>query len=314
MPNEINDQQLINNQVAANATAAVDAPAAGSQVSNLDGFTHRYAAVNGTRIHYVIGGKGPAIVLLHGFPFTWATWRKVMPLLAGSGFTVIAPDLRGLGDSEKVEAGYAKTNVAEDVRQIVQSLGFDEINLVGTDIGTMVAYAYASRRPEEVRRLALCESLIPGFGLEELMNPATGGYWHFGFHMQIDVAEMLTEGKEAAYLLPTMTMMSTAKDAAETAKSIFLPHYIAPGGMRAAFQHYGTLLDDGKENRHAFQSKLPMPVLVLNGEKGIPQAQTLGCVRLVAENIETDLVPESGHTFGEDNPVWTAERLIRFFR
>ena len=280
----------------------------------MDAFTHRYAEVNGTRLHYVVGGKGPAIVLLHGWPYTWAAWRKLMPLLADAGFTVIAPDLRGLGNSARAESGYAKTNVAEDVRQIVQSLGFDAINLVGTDIGTMVGYAYASRHPGEVRRLVLAESLIPGFGLEELMNPATGGYWHFGFHMQVDLATMLTTGREAAYLLPTMTMMSASADAADVAKALYLPHYIAPGGMHAGFRHYETLLEDGKENQAASRSKLPMPVLVLNGEHGIPQSQTLGCVRQVAEVIETTLVPGSGHAFAEDNPAWVANRLIRFFR
>lgn len=293
--------------------ASVQAPRADSAVTGITGFTHCYADVNDTRIHYVIGGEGLAIVLLHGWPYTWAEWRKLMPLLADAGFTVIAPDLRGLGDSAKADTGYAKTNVAEDVRQIVQSLGFDTINLVGTDIGTMVAYAYAAGHPDEVRRLVLTESLIPGFGLEELMNPATGGYWHFGFHMHVDVAEMLTAGKEAAYLLPTMKMMSISKDAAEVAETLYLPHYIKPGGMRAGFQHYGTLLEDGKENRAVFRSKLTMPVLVLNGDKGIPQDQTLGCVRQVAANIEADLIPDSGHVFADDNPSWVAERLTRFF-
>ncbi|WNG35386.1 alpha/beta hydrolase [Archangium minus] len=289
------------------------APQADSPVKGLNGFTHRYADVNGTRIHYVMGGKGPALVLVHGYPYTWASWRKLMPLLAVAGFTVIAPDLRGLGDSDKTETGYSKVNVAEDVRQIVQSLGFDTINLVGTDIGTMVAYAYASRHPDEVRRLILAESLIPGFGLDELMNPATGGYWHFGFHAQVDVAEMLTAGKEVAYLLPWMKWASTSKDAADVAVNLFLPYYLAPGGMRAGFKHYETMVEDGRENRAAFCSKLKMPVLVLNGDQGIPQAQTLGCVLQVAENVEAELVPQSGHTFAEDNPAWVGERLARFF-
>jgi len=146
------------------------------------------------------------------------------------------------------------------------------------------------------------------------MNPATGGYWHFGFHMQVEVATMLTAGREAAYLLPTMKMMSASEDAAEIAQTVYLPHYAAPGGMRAGFQHYAMLLEDGKQNRAAFKTKLQMPVLVLNGVKGIPQAQTLGCVRLVAESVAADLVPDSGHTFANDNPTWVAERLTRFFR
>ena len=188
-------------------------PADGAE-AGMPGFAHRHAQVNGTRIHYVAGGQGPAVVLLHGWPDTWALWRKLMPRLADAGFTVIAPDLRGLGDFARAETGYTKTNVAEDVRQVVQSLGLNTIHLVGTDIGTMVAYAYAANHPEEVRRLVLAESVLPGFGLEELMNPVKGGYWHFGFHLQVDLAEMLTAGKEAAYLLPTMRMMSISPDAA----------------------------------------------------------------------------------------------------
>ena len=291
---------------------AHDAPREGDAADGLSGFAHHYAEVNGTRLHYVSGGQGPAIVLLHGWPYTWAEWRKLMPLLADAGLTVIAPDLRGLGDSARAESGYEKSNVAEDVRQLTHSLGFASIDLVGTDIGTFVAFAYAQRHPGEVRRLVLAESLIPGFGLEELMNPATGGYWHFGFHMQVDLATMLTQGREEAYLLPFMTMMSASPDAADTAKALFLPYYTAPGGMRAGFQHYGTLLADGAENRAAFRSRLPMPVLVLNGERGISQAQLLGCVRQVAHTIETALVPDSAHTFASDNPAWVAERLIRF--
>ena len=290
------------------------APREGDAADGLPGFAHHYAEVNGTRLHYVSGGQGPAVVLLHGWPYTWAEWRKLMPLLADSGLTVIAPDLRGLGHSERADSGYEKSSVAEDVRQVVRLLGFASIDLVGTDIGTFVAFAYAQRHPGEVRRLVLAESLIPGFGLEELMNPATGGYWHFGFHMQVDLATMLTKEREEAYLLPFMTMMSASPDAADTAKTLFLPHYMASGGMRAGFQHYGTLLADGAENRAAFRSKLPMPVLVLNGEHGLPQAQLLACVHQIANTIETALVPGSAHTFANDNPAWVSERLIRFLQ
>ena len=262
--------------------------------------------------HLVAGGTGPAIVLLHGWPYTWAMWRRLMPLLVDAGFAVVAPDLRGLGYSAAAADGYAKANVAEDVRQAVRSLGFSAVNLLGTDIGAMVAYAYASRHPGEVRRLVLAESLLPGFGLEELMNPARGGYWHFGFHMQVDLATMLTAGREAAYLGPMWRMMSISPDAGDVAEATYLPHYAAPGGMRAGFQHYGTLLADGRKNR-ASRPALPMPVLVLNGDRGIPQPQTLGCVRQVANSIETALVPDSGHLFAYDSPAWVAERLISFF-
>jgi len=285
----------------------------GQPVVDLPGFTHRFDEVNGTRIHSVTGGQGPLIVLMHGWPYTWALWRPLLPLVAAAGFSVLAPDLRGLGESSRAEDGYSKVNVAEDVRQIVQRLGVEQIQLVGTDIGTMVAYAYASRYPHEVRRLVLAESILPGFGLEEQMNPATGGYWHFGFHMQAELATFLTQGKEEAYLLPTMQMMSAAPNAEEIARREFLPHYLAPGGMHAGFQHYATLLEDGRQNRATFTGKLPMPVLVLSAEQGIPQAQTLASVQQVADQPERALVPASGHTFSLDNPAWVAQRFTEFF-
>lgn len=288
-------------------------PKPGDDVKGLPGFKHHYSNVNDTQIHYVMGGSGPAIVLLHGYPYTWEIWREILPLLAASNFTIIAPDLRGLGHSLKVDNGYAKRNVAEDIRQIVRLHGIDTISLVGMDIGTMVAYAYASAYPSEINHLVLSESIIPGFGLEEMMNPATGGFWHFGFHMQVDIAEMLTAGKEEAYLLPMMSMMSISADAAELAKSRFLTHYRSKGGMRAGFKHYETLIDDGKENQEQSVNKLKMPVLVLNGEIGLPQAMLLDGVKQIADKIESDIIPYSGHTFAEDNPTWVANRLTQFF-
>ena len=289
-------------------------PAANSDVEDLSGFHHRYADVNGTRIHYVMGGKGTAIVLLHGFPYTWAVWRNIMPLLALAGHTVIAPDLRAMGNSAPAANGsFAKTNIAEDVRSIVKHLGLGLVDLVGMDIGTMVAYAYASRHPGEVRRLVLSESLIPGFGLEELMNPANGGFWHFGFHMQVDLATFLTQGKEAAYLLPLYKMMSSAPDAEAIARSTYLPHFTGLQGLRGGFQHYGPLLDDGKANRATFKTKLVVPVLVLNGDRGLPQEPLLTGVRQLAEHVETALIPEAAHTYAHDNPQATAERVLHFF-
>ena len=235
-----------------------------------------------------------------------------MPELA-QRYTVIAPDLRGIGNSDKPESGYAKSNVARDVRALVQHLGHEEVRLVGTDIGMMVAYAYAAAHPHEVSRLVLCESLLPGFGLEELMNPATGGYWTFGFHMQVELASMLTEGKEAAYLNPLWQMFAPVHGADEVATAEYLRHYTAPGGMRGGFQHYGVMLDDGKENRATFRAKLDMPVLVLNGERGIPQDQTVDCVKRVAANMQAEQVPEAGHTLAEENPIWRATRFKQFF-
>ena len=288
-------------------------PADGSFVADTPILRHQFSEGGPARLHYVTGGTGPAVVLLHGFPYTWEVWKPVLPLLIEAGYTVIVPDLRGLGYSQKTEDGYDKVTIAEDVRRIVQAAGCATVRLVGADLGAMVAYAYASRHPDEVERFVFAESLVPGFGLEEQMNPATGGYWHFGFHAQVEVATMLTEGREDAYLLPWYAMMSTRDGAASVAERRYLPFYRAPGGMRAGFRHYETLLEDGRANRAQFTGKLPMPTLVLSGERGIPQAQTLAGVAQVAASVESDLAPGAGHTFASDHPGWTAARLVRFF-
>lgn len=290
-------------------------PEPGAAVVGLDGFTHRYAAVNGTRIHYVIGGSGPAVVLVHGFPFTWAVWREVMPLLAAQGYTVLAPDLRGMGDSDPAESDtFAKTNVAEDIRQIVLELGLGPINLVGMDIGGMVVYAYASRHPAEVRRLVLSETLIPGFGLEEMMNPSVeGGTYTFGFSGQVDLATFLTQGKETDYLTPFYQLTSVRPDAQEYGVTHYLPHFTGANGIRGGFQHYGAMIEDGRANRAEFTTRLPMPVLVLNGDHGYYRTQLLAGARQVADHIETDIIPQASHAYAFDNPRATADRFGRFF-
>jgi pimeloyl-ACP methyl ester carboxylesterase len=150
--------------------------------------------------------------------------------LAAAGFAAIAPDLRGMGYSKKTKDGYSKVNVAEDVRAIVSELGFSEVNLVGGDIGAMVAYAYASRHPQEVSRFVFGEAFILGFGLEDHMNPATGCFWHFGFQGEVDTATMLVEGREEKYLMPFYRLMSAHGDVEKRMRERFLPFFEAPRG------------------------------------------------------------------------------------
>lgn len=285
-----------------------------STVEGLAGFSHRYSKVNGVTLHYVIGGKGPAIVLLHGWPTSWREWRGIMPALAHAGYTVIAPDLRGMGDSEAPAHGYDKVNVSDDVRHLVRDLGFETVDVVGTDIGMMVAFAWVLGHPHEIRRLVLAESLLPGFGLEELMNPATGGYWHFGFHAQVDLATMLTAGKEEEYLGRNWSMFSPLHGITSEDRAEFLRTYAAPDGMRGGFKRYEALLEDGKANRSLFKVKLETPVLVLNAALGIPQAQTLEGVQRAFANVVSDKVLLAGHAFAADRPDWTADRVISFLR
>src|SRR6187200_380526 len=157
-------------------------------------FSHSTASVNGIQLHYVIGGHGDPVVLLHGWPETWYEWHRVMPALA-KNYTVIAPDLRGLGDSSKPLTGYDGKTVAEDIHQLVGKLGFKTIFLVGHDIGTQVAYSYAAARPTEVKKLAVMELTIPG-----IVPAGRMPLWWVVFHQTPDVPEALVQGKEMFYL------------------------------------------------------------------------------------------------------------------
>src|SRR5512132_4303293 len=163
------------------------------QIDNVT-FSHHTASVNGIQLHYVIGGHGDPVVLLHGWPETWYGWHRVMPALA-KNYTVIAPDLRGLGDSSKPPSGYDGKTVAEDIHQLVGKLGFKTIFLVGHDIGTQVAYSYAAAHPSEVKKLAVMDFTIPGFVPAGRMP-----LWWVLFHQTPDVPEALVQGKEMMYL------------------------------------------------------------------------------------------------------------------
>src|SRR4051812_18530532 len=165
------------------ATALVMACTSLAVSASPDGFAEHNTEVNGVRIHYAIGGKASPVVLLHGYAQTSHMWNPIMPLLA-ENHTVIVPDLRGAGDSAKPESGYDKKNMAVDIHDLVTSLGFKRANIVGHDIGLMVAYAYAAQFPQETERLALMDAFLPGIG--DWRNVwLMRDMWHFHFHGEV---------------------------------------------------------------------------------------------------------------------------------
>ena len=270
-------------------------------------FTHQTAILDGVHLHYVIGGQGEPIVLLHGWPQTWYEWRKIMPILA-QNYTVIALDLPGLGDSSVPTTGYDKQSIAKVIHQLVTHLGFDRINLVGHDIGAMVAYAYAAIHPETIQRLVLAESLLPGFGLEEKMDVANGGFWHFGFHIAPEIPELLTAGREREYLCALVYRTGVEADAIEE----YVRHYAAPNGMHNGFEYYRTLLKDGQQNRELAKSKLLMPVLILTGSNS-PIEGLLEGAQAVAANVQSQIIENSGHWLAEEQPDLLSTELLTFF-
>ena len=166
-----------------------------TSISNMPGFTEKTATADGVKINYKIGGRGPVVVLLHGYTQTSHMWIPLMPLLATS-HTVIAPDLRGAGGSERAKEGYDKKTLAKDIRTLVRQLGHEQVQLVGHDIGLMVAYAYAAQHPKEVSKVVLMDAFLPGVGnwkdvwlLRDL--------WHFHFYGDVPLA--LVKGRERIY-------------------------------------------------------------------------------------------------------------------
>jgi len=284
------------------------------QINNVM-FTHHTATVNGIQMHYVMGGKGDPVLLIHGFPQTWYEWRHIMPALA-KNYTVVAPDLPGLGDSSKPLTGYDGKNVAEAIHQLVTHLGFKRIFLVGHDIGTQVAYSYASEHPTEVRKLVAMELTIPGFAPAGRMP-----LWWVVFHQTPDVPEALIQGNEMMYLtwfyrnLANNPTAITQEDINE-----YVSHYSAPGGMHAGFEYYRAIPQEVIQNMNYSKTKLPMPVLAL-GAGYIP---TLGGnitmptiiygMKILAQNVTGITVPNSGHWIPEEQPQFLTDQLSKFFR
>jgi pimeloyl-ACP methyl ester carboxylesterase len=278
-------------------------------------FSHHTATVNGTQLHYVIGGKGDPVVLLHGWPETWYEWRHVMPALA-KNYTVIAPDLRGLGDSSKPPSGYDGKTIAEDIHQLVTQLGFKTIYLVGHDIGTQVAYSYAAAHPTDIDKLAVMELPIPGFTPPKL----EGKIWWFIFHQTPGVPELLVEGKEKEYLSWFYHNLAY-NPAAITQADIdeYVSHYAAPDGMRAGFEYYRAFPEDAAQNMNYSKTNLTMPVLAM-GSGYLPvfggnitmQSIVYG-MKMLAQNVTGITVPNSGHWIPEENPKFVIEHLAKFF-
>jgi pimeloyl-ACP methyl ester carboxylesterase len=281
------------------------------QIDNVT-FTHHMASVNGIQMHYVMGGQGDPVVLLHGWPETWYAWRHVMPALA-QNYTVIVPDLRGLGDSSKPPAGYDGKTVAEDIHQLVTQLGFNTIFLVGHDIGTWVAYPYAASHPTEVEKLVIMEVPPPGFWPPPVPLP-----WWFSFHQTPDVPEALVQGKEMEYLSWFYQNLAF-NPAAITQEDIneYVSHYSAPGGMRAGFEYYRAFPEDAIQNQNYSQTNLTMPVLALGAGYipafgGISNPTAVLGMQQSAENVQGIIVPNSGHFIAEEQPQFVVNQLSNF--
>ena len=283
--------------------------------SNPFNVTFGRAEVNGIRIYYRIAGSGEPVVLLHGFPETSKAWRKVMPALAAH-YTVLAPDLRGFGDSDRPDAGYDKRTVAEDVHQLVQQLGLGPINLVSHDVGMMVGYAYASAYPAEVRRLVLMEAALPGLGLEKLYDADKYPrmYQLPLFEAPNGLAEALITGREKMFVRHFMRQQAynTAVLEDDVLES-YADRLAAPGALRAGIAYFRAHKTDAEHNREYATTKLSMPVLTVGGTASFG-ADLEGEIRPLAKNMRGVMIEDCGHYVAEEQPERLTDELLRFFR
>jgi len=273
------------------------------------GFTERFAKVNGVRLHYLIGGQGSPVVLLHGYAETGHMWRPIMPLLA-QRHTVIVPDLRGAGGSAKPATGYDKTTMAVDIYELTSSLKLDRVTIVGHDIGLMVAYAYAAQFREATERVVLMDAFLPGIGnwkdvwlLRDL--------WHFHFYGEVPLA--LVKGRERTYLEHFWNDFAAdrKRSVPEADRRLYARAYAQPGAMRAGFEYFRNFERDALDFARLGSTQLSMPMLVLSGEKAggtflIEQA------KLVASDVRGKVVAGAGHWLMEEAPKTVIPAITDF--
>lgn len=272
------------------------------------GGTSRYVQTNGVTLHYVTAGKGPPVVLLHGWPQTWFAWRDTMERLADR-FTLIAPDLRGIGLSERTAAGYDKRTLAADIAGLIAMVAGGRARVVGHDMGGKAAYVLAHLHAACVDRLVLVDCSVPGTENGDALH---GGLWHYGFHMAPGFPEMLTRGRERDYISAQIKAWSYRKDAvSEAAITEHARHYATPGGMTAGFNLYRALPTDAALVASFGDRKLDMPVMTIGGRHSVGD-HLAAAMRGHATKLESIVAEESGHFVAEEQPAFFCDRLGRF--
>jgi pimeloyl-ACP methyl ester carboxylesterase len=271
----------------------------------------------GLRIHYVTAGAGDrTIVLVHGFPQTWWEWRHVMPLLVQAGFRVIALDYRRAGASSRPQSGYDKRSMATDIHVLLhEHLQVQQaVIMVGHDIGSMVAFAYAEMFREEVSHLLVMDAPLPGTAIFDRLR-SDPRVWHFAFHGARDIPEMLVAGRERPYLQAFFNArIFDPSGVSESDLDIYTSAYSAPGAMRAGFETYRSFDQDARANRDAVErnGKLTIPVLAVWGEISNTGPGVEAMMHEVAEHVAGFQVAASAHWIAEENPEAFAAGLLQF--
>lgn len=271
----------------------------------------RMAKIDNVELHYLTAGRGPAVILLHGFAETSRMWRPIIPLLAEK-FTVIAPDLPGIGDSS-IPTDNAEIDMITSARRIhalVRSLGIEKAKVVGHDIGLMVAYAYATQFPNETEKLAVMDAFLPGVpGWEAIYNAPN--IWHFRFNGEYP--EKLVQGRERTYFEYFWNVLAADKTRSipEADRKAYTEAYSKPGRMRASWAYFVSWPQLAKDFAKLSQTKLTMPVLSIGGDKSLGN-ELAAQMKLVATEVTVVVLKDTGHWILEERPKETSEALTKF--
>jgi pimeloyl-ACP methyl ester carboxylesterase len=271
-------------------------------------FTSRYVTTGGLRQHVVVGGDGPPLLLVHGWPQTWYAWRLLMPALARD-FRVVAVDQRGIGLSGRPETGYDTGTLARDLAELMDALGHQRFAVAGHDTGMPIGYALAADHPDRVECLSVAEAALPGVGDSPAMFGDTAGnnrLWHIPFNRIDELNEQLVRGREHIYF----GWQFTTK-AAKRLPGYAVRHYVDtlardPRALRGSFQWYRALDATITQNEQRVKrGRLTMPVLAVGGATSAG-AGVAAMMNLVADDVRSVIIPGTGHWVAEESP----ERML----
>jgi pimeloyl-ACP methyl ester carboxylesterase len=267
--------------------------------------------------HAVVGGEGPPLLLLCGWPQSWYAWRFIMAGLADR-FTIIAPDPRGVGLSEKPDRGYDSTTLANDLFALMDRLGHERFAMVGFDVGMWTGYAMAADRPGRIARIALGEAIIPGVSPPPPLIPddrrRSDRLWHFNFNRALEVNEQLVSGREAIYFGYQFRTKAGSPEALSAAAQAYYIEQLRrdPKALKASFEFYRAIDESIPQHRERMKSKLKQPVLAFAGRlfAGDVVEREL---RTLADDVTSVIIEGSGHYPAEEKPDALIEAFEQFF-
>lgn len=267
-------------------------------------FTSRYVNAGGLRMHVVIGGKGPPLLLVHGWPQTWYQFRLVMPALARD-YTVIAVDQRGIGLTDKPASGYDLRSEANDLAALMDALGYRRFAVMGFDTGMPISYALAADHPDRVDRLVVGEAVMPGVSASPPLiagDRTNKRLWHIAFNrLDADVNEALVRGRERVYFGAEYAVSAGTPLPAGVVRYYVDRLSSGPFDLRGSFGWYRAIDDSSAQNAERKTHRLTIPVLVVGGGKGAGES-AVATMRLVADDVQSHIISESGHWVAEEAP------------